>query len=263
MIFLKNAVRNFLLQSGYFVSQVADYEKVKDFFDLIKANQASCKLVRIGGRGDGGYLVPDDFDGIDECFSPGVSVIADFEKELVAQGMLCHLADFSVDRPPFDHNLIDFEKKFLGIDNDEIFIRLDTWVSLKEKSGKDCILQMDIEGAEYRVILDSSDEVLKKFRIIIIEFHHLNKMFEMFGFDLIDLTFRKLLKQFNIVHIHPNNYRKPVVHYGYSIPPLMEITFLRKDRVIQNISTGVSQHELDEPNVSEFPDVALPACWRR
>ena len=30
----------------------------------------------IGGAGDGGYLVPDDLDGIEYCFSPGVNLIS-------------------------------------------------------------------------------------------------------------------------------------------------------------------------------------------
>ena len=132
----------------------------------------------------------------------------------------------------------------------------------KQKSNADLILQMDIEGAEYRVLLESSDEILNKFRIIVIEFHHLNRLFEMSGFDLIDLTIRKLLKQFEIVHMHPNNCREPVVHYGFSVPPVMEFTFLRKDRIKGISLGGVSPDRLDAPNVDGVNDVALPSCWR-
>ena len=38
------------------------------------------ELIRIGGSKDGGYLVPNDLSGIQACFSPGVSDLADFKK---------------------------------------------------------------------------------------------------------------------------------------------------------------------------------------
>ena len=40
------------------------------------------ELIRIGPDSDGGYLVPDDLDGIRHAFSPGVSTESGFEAEL-------------------------------------------------------------------------------------------------------------------------------------------------------------------------------------
>ena len=252
------------MKRGFFVSKVVDREKVEDFFNLIKMNQVGCDdLIRLGGDGDGGYMIPDELSGIEECFSPGVSVLADFERDLVSRGVCCYLSDYSVEESPFKNQLVDFEKKYLGVVDDDVFSRLATWVERKQKSSADLILQMDIEGAEYRVLLDASDELLCKFRVIVIEFHHLNRLFEVFGFDLIDLTFRKLLRQFDIVHIHPNNCRTPVDHYGFSVPPVMEFTFLRKGHPVAKHSLSVGPVSADKPNVKGVPDVALPECWRR
>ena len=83
------------------------------------------ELVRIGGDFDGGYLVPDDLDGIVACFSPGVDVTATFEEALLERGIPCFLADASVDAPPIEHPLIDFERKFLGVVNDEVTTTLE------------------------------------------------------------------------------------------------------------------------------------------
>lgn len=251
-----------MLNRGIYVSRVVGKDSVAEFFSLIRAHQVQSDLVRIGGLGDGGYLIPDDLAGIEECFSPGVSVIADFEKDLVARGIRCYLADYSVDASPFQHSMIDFEKKYLGVVDDEKFVRLESWVTRKQKSAGDLILQMDIEGAEYRVLLDTPDDVFGKFRIIVVEFHHLNRLFEMFGFEVINLAFRKLLKQFDIVHIHPNNCREPVEHYGFLIPPVMEFTFLRRDRAVTRRPAPVAPHRLDAANVAGMPDVELPECWR-
>jgi len=35
-------------------------------------------LIRIGPKGDGGYLLPDDLVGIEACFLPGIDQISEF-----------------------------------------------------------------------------------------------------------------------------------------------------------------------------------------
>jgi hypothetical protein len=140
---------------------------------------------------------------------------------------------------------------------------LDSWIKRKEPKKSDFILQMDIESSEYDVIYDLSSETLKKFRVLVIEFHRLDSIFDKTGFKLISLTFKKILKDFEIVHIHPNNCRAPVVFRGFEVPPLMEFTFLRKDRVLQkNASQPIFPNPLDQPCVKSMNDYALPSCWQ-
>lgn len=93
------------------------------------------------------------------------------------------------------------------------------------------ILQMDIEGAEYRVIAATTVETLSRFRIIVVEFHELSNLFTKFGFREISNAFRKLLLTHRVVHIHPNNVGGPAVRGHLSVPSLMEFTFYRKDRL--------------------------------
>ncbi len=122
---------------------------------------------------------------------------------------------------------------------------------------------MDIEGAEYGVIFDTGSEILRKFRILIIEFHGMDSLFDKAGFELVNLTFQKLLKDFHIVHIHPNNCFKPLLHKGYAVPPMVEVTFLRKDRVSVMTRVTALPHALDRPCNSANEDFALPECWYR
>jgi len=93
------------------------------------------------------------------------------------------------------------------------------------------ILQMDIEGDEYDVIFDTSNDILKRFRIIVIEFHRLDTLLDRYGYLIINTAFRKLLKNFSVVHIHPKNCSEPVRFKGYDFPPVMEFIFLRNDRI--------------------------------
>ena len=77
------------------------------------------------------------------------------------------------------------------------------------------IMQMDIEGDEYKVLLDMPIKLLKQFRIIVIEFHFLTRLFNLYSNQFIYSSFKKLLEHFKVVHIHPNksiyNFKKKMV----------------------------------------------------
>ncbi len=258
---LKHIAKTFLLSKNIRLSKTTDKQKLLDFLDLVKPINTNHDLIRIGGDTDGGYLIPNDVENIDTCFSPGVSEVADFEDDLTKRGIKCFLADYSVEAPPIKNDLFDFEKKYLGSKENEIFMTLESWVSKKAPSKSDFILQMDIEGAEYGVICDTSSDTFKKFRVLVIEFHGLDRLFDRMGFELIELSFTKILKNFEVVHIHPNNCSKPTECYGIIIPRVMEFTFLRKDRITQRSKSLSFPHKLDRKNVAKNADFALPKCW--
>ncbi len=70
-----------------------------------------------------------------------------------------------------------------------------------------------------------------------------------------------MLENFEIVHIHPNNYFSLLDVQGFSVPPVVEITILRKDRIKQKIATELFPNALDRTNVSSRGDFPLPRCW--
>lgn len=222
------------------------------------------QLIRIGSDLDGGYLVPDDLEGIYACFSPGTGGNVSFEREIAGRGIRCFLADYSVDAPPIWHDLFDFEKRYLGATDTSPYMTLRSWLARKQvPASKDLILQMDIEGEEYAVLLEADLATLRRFRIMVIEFHGLETLCNKAGFNLIHLTFQKLLKYFDIVHIHPNNADKPILYGNYHIPPTMEFTFLRKDRAAERKASLSFPHLLDRVNEPNKEDFSLPDCWFR
>ncbi len=254
--FIKSVIWN------YNKPQAAKTKDILDFLSLVKPVETEVGLIRLGKESDGGYLVPDDFDGIESCFSPGVSVTADFEFDLTQRGIKCFLADASVEFPPIENPLFDFEKLFLGIETKDKYITLSDWVSKKVgDSNRDLILQMDIEGAEYSVLAETSEDTLKRFRMMVIEFHNLGRLRDDYGLEYIRSVFTKISKYFDIVHIHPNNSCQPIVFRGLEIPPMMEFTFLRKDRTLKKIPNKTFPHALDRKNSKRRKDVVLPRCW--
>jgi hypothetical protein len=255
-------IKKIFLKNGIILSKVTSKKKLNYFFNKMKVYETDKELIRIGGNGDGGYLVPDDFENVKFCFSPGVSNFAYFEEHLLNYNIKSFLADFSVDKAPLVNPNIIFLKKFLGIINDEKNIKLETWVNSNcNEVDNNLILQMDIEGCEYDIIMDTQQDLLKKFRIIIIEFHDLQNLYNPIGFASISKCFDKLLENFIIVHCHPNNTLKSLKYKGIEIPPVMEFTFLRKDRV-NSMKTKLNfPHNLDFDCVKENETIKLPKCW--
>lgn len=153
-----------------------DFSKILQYF---VPQPSPYPLVRIGGSSDGAYLVPKDFDGITACFSPGVCNTKDFEDDLAEQyNIRSYMCDFSSDEDLFTTPLIEglqtFEKKWLDLANTPKSHTLDEWVDRTESGDEgDLILQMDIEGAEYRNLLSTPKSCLKRFRIIVLEIHSL------------------------------------------------------------------------------------------
>lgn len=258
---LKNWAKKMAIKVGYFISHRTTEDELKSFFETIQPIVTEKELIRVGGPSDGGYLIPDDLDGVESCFSPGVGSKASFEKCLAEKNIRSFLVDHSVSGPPFQNTLFKFDKKFLGAKNDKVFIRLEDWVSKYAPQSQNLILQMDIEGGEYAVISDTPSMIFQKFRIMVIEFHNLDRIFSSDMYPLIRGTFQKLAEHFAIVHIHPNNGR-PVVNYkNFGVPKVMEFTFFRKDRFSESKPINFFPHELDEKNEMGNRDYILPECW--
>lgn len=228
-------------------------------------------LIRIGGGGDGGYLCPDDLNGIGGCISPGASNIKHFEDQLwEVWGIPSVLIDASSSEDKFLTPMLDGQtlvRKWLlprkGHDA----------IDLKEainhpllRSDRDLILQLDIEGAEYANINSWDKGLLNRFRVIVLELH---------GLGFLDRPWRpraqsimeaicRLGSTHTCVHFHPNNCCGSFVLAGsdLSIPNVVECTFHRNDRIE---STGVNSvclpHELDSKNHVDTPDLIADPAW--
>jgi len=247
---------------GIFPTSVTKMRDFRSFLESLHPVAPEKPLIRLGG-GDGGYLVPDDLEGIAACFSPGVSTESDFEIDCAGRGMQVFLADASVAGPSRHHENFTFIPKFVGPVASGGRITLDEWVaqSLPDEASE-LMLQMDIEGDEYTVFPAISERLMQRLRIIVVEFHRL----ELLGcepyFKLARTAFDKILCTHACVHIHPNNAEAVKKYRGIPIPPLLEFTFLRRDRLGLNGYRSDFPHPLDRDNTPS-PPVALPRAWYR
>jgi len=250
------------LSLGYTLHPSVGDAKLLELIRTLRPRCCPVPLIRIGGDADGGYLVPDDLGGIEYCFSPGVNVTADFENALAERGIRSFLADFSVTSPPIMRPEFVFDRKYIGADDDETFMTLGSW---KQKYlpgyGGEMILQMDIEGGEYEVLLSTPVALLARFRVIVLELHHLQRLFDPFAFSIMQACFQKLLRGFYVVHSHPNNCSGVVARRGIEIPDVMEMTLYSRARGAPGAYRDDFPHPLDVENCEGRPPLILPACW--
>jgi len=250
-----------LSKGNIFPAVMTERKELKSLIKKLRPISCDKKLIRLGSARDGGYLVPDDLAGIKACFSPGVARTADFELECANRGMDVFLADNSVEKPPCSHERFHFTKKFIGVTTNNEFMTLDDWVAASMlDSQDDLILQIDIEGFEYEVFLAASDKLMRRFRIIVGEFHSLGSLWNKPFFSLAARAFEKILQSHSCVHNHPNNCCSVLRHGGLEIPYITEITFFRNDRISSPSFMETFPHPLDQDN-TDNPTLDLPKCW--
>jgi hypothetical protein len=225
------------------------------FFRSLLPVQTEIDLVRIGGRNDGGYLVPNILEGIQGLISPGVGKSISFDTDF-ARNIPGLLIDGTVDRPINMPTNLDFLPKLLGgVEGISLKQILDGYFP-----GMDnLIMQMDIEGSEWEVLTEANEIDLSRFRIIIIELHklHLLSNRERFNHSFNPAT-NKLLKLFTVVHLHCNNGGGFFYFQGIKLPRIIELTLLSKDFHMKNYGLSMLPHKLDEPNLPEIPELYLP-----
>ncbi len=246
---------------GAFPTTMTDSNKLQSLMQKLYPLSCDKELIRFGPQGDGGYLIPNDIAGIEACFSPGVSVVSGFEKDCADLGMKVFLADKSVEQPAESHHLFNFTKKFIGVTTNDDFMTLDNWVAQSApESRSDLLLQIDIEGYEYEVFLSITDCIMRRFRIIVAEFHHIDQFWSKPFFSLAERAFEKILQTHSCVHIHPNNNLGRLKKGGLDIPRILEFTFLRNDRIVTSAYQSVFPNPLDCDNTTN-PAITLPKCW--
>ena len=235
-------------------------EDLRELLLRLRPQENGHSLIRVGGSGDGGYLVPNDMDGISELFSPGSNKLSRFESEAADKWQIKSFICDSLDEQPSDlSSLQDFTDAWVGpYSDDKRYVSLADWVKEKSQSTGDLMLQMDIEGAEFLTLLAVPANLMKRFRIIVIELHFLESLKNRWAFEhFYTPFFNKILADFDVVHLHPNNCCGLWSYGGIEFPRLIELTLHRKDRSRGLIPKDTSRHSLDESCVKSMNDLSI------
>lgn len=222
--------------------------------------------IRLGGEYDGGYVVPNIVSKCDSCFSAGVADSIAFELDLFrVYGVASHLADYSVDQPENMPSEFTFDKRFLGSFASESTMTFDEWSNKFSGQSNEMLVQMDIEGSEYEVLLNISERALSRISVLVVEFHGLERLMSRAFWPIGKAVFDRLEKYFNVFHIHPNNVGSCVrLSDGVGIPSLMEITFVSKRLCHLKSEDEIPELplDIDSPNRACRPNLIVDADWK-
>ena len=97
----------FAARFGVVVSRGAKHAESLEALALLQPSIAM-PMLKIGGYGDGSYLIPDDLEGVTHCFSPGVGPSSSLEFNLAQRGIEVFMADASVSGPAVSHERFHF-----------------------------------------------------------------------------------------------------------------------------------------------------------
>lgn len=260
--FLKKTIKSLLLKFNINIYLYSSKNQILEFIKLFKVKlPKKFNLIRIGSKNDGGYLIPNILHEIKYCYSAGIGKNISFEKDLCNYNINSFGADGNIDKLPHSLENYIFLKKNIGIIDNEKNIRFETWVNSHTPNEDSLIGQIDIEGGEYSLIADTPIKIFEKFKILIIEFHNLSKIDSKIIYDLYYKSLKKLLTKFNICHVHLNNAEKPIKIKGIKIPPLIEVTFLRKDLYEGELKKIEIPNKLDAKNVSTKENFNFDEDW--
>jgi len=260
---LKRRLLDQIENLGYVVQRHTPTAEMRALLDTLKPRDPGCAFVRLGGPHDGGYLIPDDLDGIVACFSPGVDQTSAFERDCLDRGMALYLSDASVTGvgPELQGRPYHFQPKFIGLERRDDFMTLPDWVAAADLPDGDLMLQMDIEGAEYENLLACPPDLMRRFRVISLELHHICEWWNPRYFSFVERALGAVNATHTCVHLHPNNTSRVTTVAGITLVNTLELTFLRKDRVTGGSLRHDIPHPLDADCVPSLPPLALPRDW--
>jgi hypothetical protein len=226
-------------------------------------------LMRMGGPNDGGYIMSLPKNSC-TAISLGVGPNVSWDKQMVSLGHRVEMFDPTIWRPPVKVAGAKFHRigvvgNLEGKKNLDLRQLSDLRV-LCEPYGRNLILKIDVEGAEWFSFANSTKLELDNYQQILVEFHDLNKISDESRWDLMRKAIANLCDSHFPIHIHANNYSKLIRFGNYWFPDALEVSFLRKTEVSsRNIATSV-RSQFDQPNCPELPDWNLEGliyAWNR
>ena len=181
-----------------------------------------------GHYGDGGYVILDDLTNIKIAYSFGISNIISFDKFLAEKGIDVYMYDHTINNLVFENPKFHWKK--IGITTE--FEKKKGMKTLKElliENGhineENMILKIDIEDKECEILREISQDILNKFKYIIIEFHFNN----LDNYEIYLEGLKKLIKNHQIFHIHCCNCGHLFTLGDNPICNIIEVSCIKKE----------------------------------
>jgi hypothetical protein len=152
---------------------------IKQVIKILSVVKSKEKLVRVGGTGDGSYVIPINLlnDGT-YLVSGGIDKNNRFEIQLAKKGVTGVQVDNSINAPPILHQNLNFIKATLGDKEGLNKVTLRSLIKDVPLSKK-ILIKLDIEGSETSALIGGlSLSDMKKVSCIVLELHNLCSIHE-------------------------------------------------------------------------------------
>ncbi|CAJ1387833.1 unnamed protein product [Effrenium voratum] len=225
---------------------------------LYELTSDTLRLMRVGPRSDGGYVMLDTGESIKQLLSYGVGTNIDFEWDLAILGAKVHLFDHTVACLPRQHPNFSFYQEALCAEElPGVGTTLTEGVQLLGAGPS--VLKCDVEGAEFASILSTDSEVLGRLDQLCLELHWLGRP-RCGDAQVKAMALEKLNEQFVMLHAHGNSYGDVVDVAGYQIPDVLEVLYVHRRLLGSSFrpsGAGLVPSELDANNCPFVPDICL------
>jgi hypothetical protein len=189
------------------------------------------EINRYGGAGDGSYILPTDIVNKESFLvSGGLGDNNNFEIQLARSGVKGFQIDNSITKPPKNHKNLNFVSKTLGALDDKASISLKTLIN-SVSMNKAVIVKLDIEGGEIEALRSLPKNVLQKITCLSMELHSISSLHD--NNKILEMLNRLNSSGFRSIYLQENNGCLKYKMSGYLIPDNMEVTFVKKNRVIK------------------------------
>ena len=191
--------------------------------------------IRLGNKGDGGYVIANLSGNYDCYISAGVNNEESFSKEFIEHYNMDlsnnYAFDGTIESYPYIYTKnIHFVKKNISGENTQDTTNLNYLI----RKYNDIFLKMDIEGGEYDWFLSLSENDLTHFKQMVFELHCIND--DRFGcsYENKMKCLKKLSNTHYIIHAHANNNGTGwgIDREVNGIPNIIELTYIRKDNIL-------------------------------
>ncbi len=226
---------------------------------LIPRDVPGCAKIRIGGPGDGGYVLLDRLAPHQIVMSFGVGPTVTFDVDLAERGHMILLFDHTVEGLPQQHPNLHWHRRGLCGETDRAadLATLAEHMALLPHDTIDPILKIDVEGAEWTALAEADPADLRRFAQITLELHDLFRLREPDFRVRAARMLARLAADFALVHVHANNWGEIGDIGGFRMADTLELTYARRDLFPTAPSRTAYPTPLDTPNCDFRPDIAL------
>lgn len=231
-------------------------KEINRFHELLNLkNVKGCDFVRVGAANDGGYVMLNDLPG-GIAYSFGINDDVSWDDDMASRGYEVYMYDHTIDALPHVRKAFHFFKEGIAdFEENKSLKKLETFIKRnKHDKNENMILKIDVEGAEWGVFENISEDILKAFNQIVVEFHNLCEFNNISRYNKV---LEKIHRTHQPIHYHINNYDDV---YWFSDKPYgnaIEVTFANKEKYVFLEGEIELPRSQDAPNCKEIDEITV------